>query len=213
MTCAPHTARCADARSYLHALRPCCRAHIVQMVRHVAEAFALTGMTFWADYGTLLGAVRNSMTTWADYPWLPQSDQAIAPGIVPHDKDADLSVFHRDWSRAWHTVRALGTTHGYEIATNPHRGSIKVRLSHKNRTNLDIFFWHEKPNGLLFRRGYASVDAHKGRHFHRNMLLPLATVEWEGMTLPAPHDPELFLAMRYGPDWRTPVPANVGVLQ
>ena len=209
MSCSPNTSRCADARSYKHALRPCCRAHIVQITRHTAEALLSAGITFWADYGTLLGAVRNPMTTWADYPWLPQSDQPIAPGIIPHDKDADIGVLHQDWDRAWQTVRALGTRHGYNIIAYQHRGSIKVRLSQMNHTNLDIFFWHQKPNGILFRRGYASVDAYKGRHFHRDMLLPLGTVEWEGMTLPAPHDPEEFLLMRYGADWRTPLPANV----
>ena len=39
-------------------------------------------------------------------------------------------------------------------------------------------------------------------------LFPLSTVPWEGMTLPAPRDPEAFLEMRYGADWRRPVAAN-----
>jgi len=206
--CSPNTSRCADARSYQHVLRPCCRSHLIQITRHVAEALVSTGVAFWADYGTLLGAVRNPLTTWADYPWLPPSEQPIAPGIVPHDKDADLGVLHVDWSRALRAVSALGRTHGYSIVAHAHRGSIKVRLSAQNRTNVDIFFWHQKPNGLLYRRGYAHVDAYKGRHFPRDLLFPLGTVAWEGMALPAPRDPEAFLAMRYGPAWRTPLPAN-----
>jgi hypothetical protein len=209
MTCTPNTARCADARSYQHVLRPCCRGHVIQITRHVADAFVSIGIPFWADYGTLLGAVRNPLTTWDNYPWLPQSDQPIPPGIVPHDKDADIGVLFVDWDRTCRAVSTLRETHGYDIIERHYRGSIKVRLSQKNHTNLDIFFWHQKPNGLLFRRGYASVDAYKGRHFHRDLLFPLSTVEWEGITLPAPRDPEAFLAMRYGPDWRIPIPANV----
>jgi hypothetical protein len=208
MICSPDTSRCADARSHQHALQPCCRSHIVQITRHVAEVLVATKIPFWADYGTLLGAVRNPLTPWSDYPWLPPSDQPIPAGILPHDKDADLGVLYTEWARAWRAVSTLQQTHGYWVIAHAHRGSIKVRLSQKNHTNLDLFFWHQKPNGLLFRRGYASVDTYKGRHFHRDLLFPLGTVEWEGMTLPAPRDPEAFLAMRYGPDWRTPLPTN-----
>jgi hypothetical protein len=211
VSCTPQTSRCADARSYQHALRPCCRAHIAQITRHTAEVLVSKGITFWADYGTLLGAVRNPLTTWSDYPWLPPSDQPIPPGIVPHDKDADLGVLSQDWSLVSRAVDALGSRHGYHIIENQHCGSLKVRLSPTNHTNLDIFSWHQKPNGILFRHGYASVDVYKGRHFHRDMLFPLGTVEWEGMTLPSPHDPEAFLAFRYGADWRTPLPANAHV--
>ena len=206
--CSPATSRCADARSYKHVLGPCCREHIAQITRHVAELFDSLGIAFWLDYGTLLGAVRNPLTTWADYPWLPQSDEPIPPGIIPHDKDADIGVLHVEWQRALRALSTLRQTHGYNVISHAHRGSIKVRLSQRNHTNLDVFFWHQKPNGILFRRGYASVDAFKGRHFHRDLLFPLGTVEWEGMTLPAPRDPEAFLAMRYGPRWRTPIPAN-----
>lgn len=208
MTCSPNTSRCVDARSHTHLLQPCCRRHIFQITRHVAAVLVATRVPFWADYGTLLGAVRNPLTTWSDYPWLPPSDQPMPAGILPHDKDADLGVLYTDWHRAWRAVSTLQQTHGYGVIAHAHRGSIKVRLSSKNHTNLDLFFWHQKPNGLLFRRGYARVDTYKGRHFHRDLLFPLGTVAWEGMTLPAPRDPEAFLAMRYGPEWRTPLPTN-----
>src|SRR5690606_26036568 len=84
----------------------------------------------------------------------------------------------------------------------------KIRISFHNHTNVDLFFWIEREDGTLFRNRYAKVDACKGREFPRDSLFPLSTVEWEGMTLPAPRDPEAFLAMRYGPGWRTPIPAN-----
>ena len=209
--CSRETVRCSDAREYSKELRPCCRGHIRQIVAHVMGAFGAQKLGWWADYGTLLGAVRNPLTTWADYPWLEQGGRAntpLAPGIIPHDKDADIGVLYSDWGRAWLAVMALRQKHVYRITAHSHRGSMKVRLSAQNNTNLDIFFWHQKPNGLLFRRGYARVDDYKGKHFHREMLFPLGTVEWEGMTLPAPRDPEAFLAMRYGPTWRTPLPTN-----
>lgn len=206
-TCSRDTARCSDARSYEHALRACCRTHLIAITRHVVGSLQGAGIPYWADYGTLLGAVRNPMTTWADYPWL-EGTGPIRPGIIPHDKDADIGVLHSYWAVAWRVVRRVAMTLNYDIVGRPERGSIKVRLSKTNHTNLDIFFWSEKPNGIVYRRQYAAVDAFKGKHFHRDLLLPLGTVEWEGMKLSAPRDPEAFLAMRFGENWRTPVMAN-----
>ena len=86
-------------------------------------------------------------------------------------------------------------------------GSIKVRLSKLNHTNLDVFFWLNDA-GVRRRPRYISVDSFKGRDFPASMLEPMSTVTWEGIELPAPADPEAFLEMRYGPNWRTPIAAN-----
>ncbi len=178
----------------------------------IAEALDGAGVTWWADYGTLLGAVRNPMTTWADYPWLPQKRRGTKgphAGIIPHDKDADIGIIQRDWAKSYRALYKLRRAHGYDVATAYHRGSIKVRLSSRNHTNCDVFFWTQRRSEpVYYRRAYASVDKYKGKEFHEDMLLPLTMVEWEGMELPAPADPEAFLEMRYGPNWRTPVCAN-----
>jgi hypothetical protein len=210
--CTARSRRCADARSYEAVLRPCCRQHVVTLSKLAADAFAEAGVPFWADYGTLLGAVRNPMTTKADYPWLPQDELPkgpIPPGIIPHDKDADWGLAIEHWQDAWRALRFAARSRRVDLRVKPNRASMKVRLSMFNHTNLDLFFWHTKPDGLMHRKVYLmAVDAFKGRHFHRDMLYPLTTVEWEDMTLPAPRDPEAFLEFRYGPDWRVPVAAN-----
>lgn len=198
--CTPLTSRCPSARDYRSELPACCRAHLVALMQAAAAALNKAGAVWWADYGTLMGAVRNPMTTWADYPWLPQAGRPagpLAPGIVPHDKDADLGVTFRSLGSFQPPARVL-----------VFKDSLKLELSVRNKTNVDLFLWHERPDGTLYRERYAAVDDFKGREFHRDLLFPLSTVEWEGMTLPAPRDPEAFLAMRYGPGWRTPLPAN-----
>lgn len=207
--CTARTPRCLNARDYQQVLRPCCRGHVRTLVAAVAEILNHARVTWWADYGTLLGAVRNPMTTWADYPWLPQDDRGpepLAPGIIPHDKDADLGVLWRDFETVRKAVRAL-STRGFHVTANAHRGSIKVRVSSRNHTNVDLFFWRGRGE-TMYRTSYAQVDAFKGREFHKDMIQPLSTVEWEGLVLPAPADPAAFLEMRYGPSWRKPVPAN-----
>lgn len=209
--CTVATPRCPNARDYDHELRPCCRKLIVDLSREVAAAFDAAGVTYWMDYGTLLGAFRNPLTTWADYHWLPQEGRPegpLAPGVIPHDKDADWGVMGHHWQAAYIAL-CTHCRHRAQRVRPPHT-SIKVCASQVNRTNLDLFFWyeHRRRPGLMHRRKYVGVDAFKGKHFNKADLLPLQPLEWEGLQLPAPKDPEAWLEFRYGPNWRTPIPAN-----
>ena len=210
--CTPHTPRCRDARLYDAELRPCCRQHLIDISRDVSEAFGRAGLTYWMDYGTLLGAFRNPLTTWADYPWLPQDGRApgpLAPGIVPHDKDADWGVEQHQWAAVLAALK--GECRQYHILIRTMADSVKIALSSANRTNLDLFAWYEKPrgSGRMHRKRYImSVDRFKGKQFDRADLFPLQPLEWEGLQLPAPKDPEAWLEFRYGPNWHTPIAAN-----
>lgn len=186
----------------------------MQIVTDTVALLELHKVTYWADYGTLLGAVRNPTTTQADYPWLwPESavngavNAPLAPGIVPHDKDADFGVMWSDWARLMRVGGALERK-GYKVRLNPGGAKMKVRLSQWNNTNLDLFCWRQKAGGIYYRPRYIQVDQFKGRDIPPGMLLPLTTVEWEGMRLPAPVNPEAFCEFRYGPSWRTPLAAN-----
>lgn len=208
--CTKDTVRCANAKRYDSVLRECCRGHIRQIVRDVAESMTRRHVTWWLDYGSLLGAVRNPMTTAEDYPWLPSEDLPIGtipPGILPHDKDADIGVLWSEWVRLMR-VRGDLEDRGYWVRVNPAGAKLKVRLSRSNHLHLDIFGWRGKPGGYLQRPRYIQVDQFKGREFHWDAAFPLTTVEWEGMMLPAPKDPISFCAFRYGLDWHRPIPAN-----
>lgn len=214
--CDRTTLRCANARSYGSQLNPCCRSHIKQIVMDTLPILESFGVTVWADYGTLLGAVRNPLTTWKDYPWLPQgnrSSEPIPPGIIPHDKDADFGIFlpHVDDRMAFYTMSRVRTKLerlGYRVLVRPQGRSLKVRLSPTNATNADFFRWRETRGGFLDRLKFINVDNYKGRGFLKDVAFPLGTVQWEGMTLPAPKDPAAFCQFRYGPNWKTPVQAN-----
>lgn len=218
--CTHLTPRCPNARDYQYEIRDCCRQHVRLMMSRLAPMLDKAGVTWLADYGTLLGAVRNPMTTWEDYPWLSQEGrdtEGPEPGIVPHDKDADIGVLYSDWPRLKGVRVRLIREFNYSVTANPMRGSMKARVSSVNLTNTDIFAWHERrerravtdrQDPTMYRAGYAKVDEFKGREFPKSMLFPLSTVQWEGLTLPAPRDPEAFLEMRYGPNWRTPIMAN-----
>jgi len=208
--CTRDTPRCADARSYEAELRPCCREHLKALVADTVAALDAEGAVYWADYGTLLGAVRNPLTTWADYPWLAEghvADEPLAPGIIPHDKDADFGVLSSDWAKLMR-VRSRLDALGYNVIVRPQVFGLKIRLSALNHTNLDLFGWQLRSNGYYYRLSYLSVDSFKGREFPRSKLLPLSTIPWEGFELAAPADPAAFCSFRYGTDWRTPLPNN-----
>lgn len=215
--CTKDTARCSDARSYKAVLRDCCKAHLRKIVTDCAEVFDKMKVTWWADYGTLLGAVRNPMTTAEDYPWLPADKLPagpIPPGIVPHDKDADFGIlgvvkphtFHYQLCRMGSLISKMG----YQVVPRLIGRGFKVRLSAKNHTNADFFVFYPGDDGYLSRVRYLHADNFKGRDFRKDTAFPLGTVEWEGMTLPAPKDPAAFCSFRYGPDWMYPIPKNHG---
>lgn len=205
--CTRQTVRCDIARDYGYVLPECCREHVRTVTKAVTDVLKAEGVTFWADYGTLMGAVRNPLTAESDYPWLAPPF-SLEPGIVPHDKDADIGVVIEDFQKCVRALRHMCAQHSFNMVSLPHRGSMKIRLSNFNHTNIDIFYWYTREDGTMFRRTYASVDDFKGREFPRSMLFPLSEVVWEGITLPAPADPEAFLEMRYGPEWRVPICAN-----
>lgn len=212
--CTAETARCADAPSYQYALRECCRGHLIQMMRDLHEAFTAAEIRYWLDYGTLLGAVRNPLTTWRDYPWLGvDSDEPLKPGIIPHDKDVDICALADDYWRARRICERLCEEKGYIVQRRAGWSMLKVLLSGTNNTAVDIFFW--RCQGTTLRRmRYLSVDRFKGRDLEWDQVFPLTTVEWEGLQLPAPRDPEWLCEYRYGPNWMTPVAANnSGVLR
>lgn len=213
--CTRRTTRCPDARDYGSELRECCKGHLRKIVTDCAAVFGDMGVTWWADYGTLLGAVRNPLTTWADYPWLPQGERSsvrLSPGVVPHDKDCDFGVLVSDW-RAGHLLFAraaakLQRHFGYHVMIRSHGRSMKVRLSYTNHTNADFFAWMVRSDGVMVRQRYINADRYKGREFPRDMAFPLGAVLWEGMSLPAPKDPVAFCRFRYGENWMKPVRAN-----
>ena len=73
-------------------------AHKLYQIMQVAhEVFGELGITYWADSGTLLGAVRNK-------------------GIIPTDDDLDVVIFEKDEPRLMTDVRKALNARGYTIA-------------------------------------------------------------------------------------------------
>jgi hypothetical protein len=190
--CDATTFRCATARDYKFDASPCCKSHVFRILSDLDKLFKKHDVTWWMDYGTLLGARRHK-------------------GMIPWDKDGDIGVLGEDWGKIWQAIDELTQ---YDIVKKERRpkefgagNSIKVRLSIHNHTNVDIFPWYEREDGTMYRVNYVSIDRNKGREFHKSKLYPLKRIQYEEARFPAPRDVDWFLTHRYG-DWQTPIRRN-----
>ena len=191
--CTRSTLRCPEARIMLLDTPECCMGHVRRIMADVAQMMDREGIRWWVDYGTLLGWIRNG-------------------GMIPYDKDGDLGILGDDRDKLlglqdeW-----LGM--GYHAVFAPVRPTerfrtgdrMKVRISQRNHTNVDIFIWHRRPDGILDRTNYIGADLYKGREFPLEWALPLQRRDWDGIDVSVPAEPELLAEHRYGSTWREPL--------
>jgi hypothetical protein len=186
--CDRATQICQTARLPQLETARCCIHGALETLRACVQLFERHGVTYWLDYGTLLGAARNGRFYW-------------------NDKDCDLGVLATDQSKVLR-MRTLFARDGFPFLYSPPGPGqfgggdyVKIRWSETHTANTDAFFWHAQ-GGTLRRLTYLPVDQFKGRDLPHNWVFPLATLEFEGMELPVPGEWEKVVAYRYGEGWR-----------
>ncbi len=145
------------------------------------------GIETWMSFGTLLGAARGGKA-------------------IGHDSDVDLLYLSEHRSPAeinlesYRIKRAL-TRHGLRVVVKT--GSfVTVVFEASDGAPLGIDVYACFYVGDLLHET-ATVRA----PIPREAVLPLQTLEFEGVRLPAPADPDALLTASYGPDWRVPDPS------
>ena len=188
--CTAATVRCPEARVMLLDTPECCKAHIRHILSDLAELMDRDGIRWWIDYGTLLGWVRNG-------------------GLIRYDKDADLGVYGPDREKLLALrpeLLAMGYHPTYATPRPTQRfrtgDRLKVRLSNKNSTNVDVFIWEDRPGKILDRKNYIGADMYKGREFPKSWAFPLGRGEWDGINVSVPAEPKLLAEHRYGASWQ-----------
>lgn len=200
--CTAETFRCNAARNMRVETPACCRAHILNILRDTAAVLDEVGVTWWADYGTALGALRHGGLI----PWDKDTDL----GMIAEDRDALLGAFPKIMSMGYFPTYKPPRKERYRTGDR-----VKVRLSRRNHTNCDIFLWERRPGGVLDRTNYIGADLFKGREFPEAWLYPPGTDlapgvprpalprwDFDGISLPVPFELERFVEYRYGPGWR-----------
>lgn len=145
------------------------------------------GLEAWLAFGTLLGAARGG-------------------GAIGHDSDSDLLYLSEkttpaEINRECYAIKRAFTRRGLH-ATIKSGSFVTVLLPGPDGAPLGIDVY-----ACFYVDGVLHETATLRAPIPREAILPLTTLPYEGLDLPAPADPARLLAASYGPGWRVPDPS------
>jgi hypothetical protein len=184
--CEKTTKRCFDNRQspyyryeYFGKNTPsCCASHLYTLLSDVSEVFHFHNLEYFISFGTLLGSVRHK-------------------GLIPWDTDIDLVVPLKNKENILATLQeSLGDKYWIQVTKEDCIAgeSIRVYLSHTNTLHIDIFYYIEELESLVF--GY-------NRRFLKKDISPLVLLPFYDMNLYAPKNYDEQLTLFYGKDYKT----------
>lgn len=151
--------------------------YITAMLPVIAGLLEEAGITYWLDWGTLLGAVRDG-------------------GAIPWDFDADLGAFIEDRegiARLTDKAKELG----YTLAYYPQYHKFRFFGDKGEAFHVDIDLWEPREN--------VAVALFDTRHEHpMQSLINHSSIEFEGRKYPCPTNPVETIMRMVGPDWKLP---------
>ncbi len=155
-----------------------------------AAAQALSGVTWFAFFGTLLGLEREGH-------------------LIQGDDDVDIyvDIRHRD-----EALDAL-SNNGFEMTENCDPDFAQFgREFDGHDTLLDLYFY-EDAGEVITEKWNFKGPARRPEHMlkvPKSLLFPVAWRNFEGVPIALPADADGTCAWLYGPEWRTPRQKNVG---
>ena len=157
------------------------RDSLRESAKHIIGVLNDHNIFYWADYGTLLGIIRDG-------------------DIIKHDDDIDLSVLASDW----HKVKKIDFGENYKRITK--KGDAiwdKVyRYENGNQvTSCDLFYWRMDKARKVYRE-HLVYKYEKRKFDYVKYISEMDTVNVWGIDINIPKHVEDFLQMRYG-DWET----------
>jgi SAM-dependent methyltransferase len=158
-----------------------CTRQVIEVLREDC------GIDAWLAFGTLLGAAR-------------------AGRAIGHDSDSDLLYLSEKETPAEINREIYGIQRAFArrgLATTLKSGSfVTVLFPGPDGAPLGIDVY-----ACFYVDGVLHETATLREPIPREAILPLSTMEFEGLALPAPADPPTLLAASYGPGWRVPDPS------
>lgn len=188
--CGKDTARCfgtihAGTPQYILTGRwtpPCCLRALRETTRHVVSVLEASGIRYWLEGGSLLGAVRLR-------------------DIIPWDYDVDLGIYKEDvgkcrWLVAAAAGEAVEDAEGFLWEKAAEGEFYRVHYSRSNRLHVDLWPFYS-------RRGVMTKDTWLGHRqdveFPERFLQPRVPMEFAGLTAMAPNNAREFLEFKFGP--------------
>lgn len=166
-----------------------------EVLREVAEALVPLSVTYFADFGTLLGLVRDK-------------------GFIKHDYDIDFGIMpgYSDYGKLIEALKAKGFIYkrGFESS-----GIVtEIAFSYKG-LSVDFFFnilegdrmWYQEysTGGVIPSPG-DSVDVIETIRVYRPVVREIEKYFDASFVVPIPKNAVELLEVTYGESWQTPIP-------
>lgn len=144
------------------------------------QIFNKHGLKYWADGGTLLGALRHQ-------------------GFIPWDNDLDITMFVSDRDAVL-KLKPIFATYGYELKVWPAGGGLRVCPFNatNNRPRIDIFLCKQQGDKIVLSGAY-----YRNYYWLPNEVATLQRVPFGPITINIVTDPMRFINTYMGPDAMT----------
>lgn len=164
----------------------------VRIIQKMQKILDDTGFVFFFDMGTLLGIVREGR-------------------LLKHDMDVDIGVIvdgEEDKSVLKNLLVTAGAQLKYEYVVQE-LGTIEQSYLYKG-VKFDISYYYREADGDVCYLMYRDPEKIY-RDFQMDVVkltcptvVAVTKVSFQGLQINAPINPEAYLAVRYGENWRIP---------
>lgn len=186
--CRKETERCFgtvldDTPDYLYLDRwtpPCCLRALRETTKYVINILETSGVRYWLEGGTLLGAARHQ-------------------DIIPWDYDVDLGIYLEDIPNCDYLKSldsgSLTDANGYVWERAVEGNFYRVQYSEANRLHVDLWPFYSR-NGVMTKDSW--MDHKQDVEFPEHFLHPLVPMQFAGITAYAPNNHQSFLELKFG---------------
>jgi len=161
---------------------PCCLQALRETARHVFSTCENSGIVYWLEGGSLLGAARHH-------------------DIIPWDYDVDIGIYLKDINKVsflqkvWNGDKYTDYE-GFVWERASDGDFIRVQYSKTNHLHVDIFPFYEK-NGVMTKNTWFKTHR-QDMEFPARFLKPLKRLQFVGVDAMVPNNYRDFLEMKFG---------------
>ncbi|KAG7266865.1 hypothetical protein CRUP_026072 [Coryphaenoides rupestris] len=186
--CGKETPRCFgtvrdDTPDYLYMERwtpPCCLRALRETAKYVVNILESSGVRYWLEGGTLLGAARHQ-------------------DIIPWDYDVDLGIYLEDIPNCEQLKNldagSLVDAGGYVWERAVEGDFFRVQYSEANHLHVDLWPFYPR-NGVMTKDTW--TEHKQDVEFPEHFLQPLVPMAFAGITAYGPNNHRAFLELKFG---------------